>query len=156
MAEVEKKEEFIVDFNIEELQRKASYRYIKVQFREKIDAVDSKYELRLIYDDSIFDRKIDEVWRKLQKAMGEEEQKLLDNTKDLQKEAADEVAQIEADRKLALEKNPDILFAANRYETKESAKGTIVKFMVRDKHIISLINEKIEILGNYKIWLTGV
>lgn len=151
----EKKEENIISFDIEEIQRKNSYRYLKIQFWEKIDAVDSKYSLRFIYDDSIFDR-IQNVWSNLEKAMAEEGTKLIDNTKALQKEAADEVEQIEMDRKEAIKRNPDIIFGATRYETKEASKGTLVKFFIRDKDIINLINNKMDILHNYKVGLTGV
>ena len=143
-------------FKLERIEWNSWYWTLTTQFFRNLDDVESRYKMRLFYDDSGFDSRIEDV----RNEFGKNKKKIKDvlfqeQLKALEEEAKKEIDQIEGERLDALENNPDILFSVDRNEVKEKSRWTLTKRSIYDKSVITRINEKIEGLSNYKLWLSG-
>lgn len=155
MADDVKKEELMLKFKLDQIQRKDWYRTFTTQFYKKLDEVESSYKMRLTYDDTHFDDRIASVRYNFEKQQKEMEQILFqEQVQMLKKEAEDEVEQINIERQQRIYENPDIIFQVHRNEVKEKKEWTIIKWSLYDKWIITRVNEIIEVLHNYRIWLS--
>lgn len=148
----EKKTEKFYNFKLDQLQWKDWYWTITTQFFKKLKEVEIEYKMRMTYDDSHFDDRIDSIWETFWKKSSDIENSLFPEEIDpLREEAEWEVEQVDIERQQRLYENPDILFSVYRNEVKEKKEWTIVKWSLYDKWIITRINERIEVLHNYKI-----
>lgn len=141
-------------FKLDRLERKDWYWTINTQFFKKLSNVDTEYNAILYYNDTHFDNRIEEIDTQLYKDKQKVDGTLFpEQIKSLEEDAKNEIQQIENERAMMLHDNPDIHFTIHRSELKEKAQWTMVKWMIYDKHIITRLNDRIEIMHNYKIKL---